>query len=353
MHRSGRSPAQRFRFEQYIPALEAAGWQCELSPVVSAADDAPIYSPGHAAAKARVFAGALLTRLRDVRRVRAFDVVFVSREALMINWGGIEALLAGSGARLVYDFDDALWLQGHATAGGPWSWLRGGAPKLPGILRRADLVLAGNDYLADYARAFASRVEVMPTTVDTATHRPLPRPPNPLPVIGWSGSPSTVPYFDALTPALMRVRDALGGQVRFRLFGDASYRNAALALSGEPWRLETEVADTAALDIGLMPLPEDAWTRGKCGFKALLYMACGVPAVVSPVGVNREIVADGVNGMWADGEDAWVAALTRLARDPGTRARLAAAGRRTVEERYSLAAHRERFVALMASLVQA
>ena len=138
MHRPKRSPGQRFRFEQYIPYLEQNGYVCDMSYIVSEADDRIVYAPGHYAEKLLLFAKSVVTRLKDVLAARRYDIVFIYREALMINTGVIEALLAASGARTVLDFDDAIWLQGVSKNNARLSWLRGGTPKLPGILRRMD-----------------------------------------------------------------------------------------------------------------------------------------------------------------------------------------------------------------------
>ena len=309
MHRPRRSPGQRFRFEQYLDYLRENGVECDLSYLISETDDRVLYAPGGYGKKLGIFLKSIAIRLRDVLAARRYDMVFIYREALMVNTGVIEALLAQTRARLVFDFDDAVWLQPVSDANARLAFLRAGPSKIPGALRRMDMVFAGNAYLADYARQFNDRVEIVPTTLDTRTHAPQPRPEKPRVCIGWNGSPSTVAYFDGLTPALARVRERFGDRIYFKLVGDPRYANPALGVQGQAWREETEVADTLEFDIGLMPLPDDPWTRGKCGFKALLYMALAIPPVIAPIGVNREIVTDGVNGYLASNDDQWVEAI--------------------------------------------
>lgn len=350
MHRPKRSPGQRFRFEQYIPYLEQNGYVCDMSYIVSEADDRIVYAPGHYAEKLLIFAKSVVTRLKDVLAAQRYDIVFIYREALMINTGVIEALLAATGARTVFDFDDAIWLQGVSKNNTRLAWLRGGTPKLPGILRRMDLVIAGNAYLADYAKQFNDNVTVVPTTLDTDTHAPFPAPPHDGICIGWSGSFSTAPYFDAIAPVLGQLKAQFGDRIYFKMLGDPSYRRPDLGIVGLPWREETEVADTAEFDIGLMPLPDDDWSRGKCGFKALLYMALAIPPVASPVGVNSDIIEDGVNGYLPGGESAWVETLGRLITHPDLREEIGLRGRNTVVERYSLRSQRERYLALFDAL---
>ena len=353
MHRPRRSPGQRFRFEQYIPYLEQHGYVCDLSSIISEADDQIIYAPGRYAEKLWIFGKSVLTRLKDVIAAGRYDIIFIFREALMVNSGVIEALLARSTARLIFDFDDAIWLQGVNRANAPLAWLRRGPSKIPAILRRVDMVVAGNAYLADYARQFNAIVRVVPTTLDTDTHAPQPHAPRSNICIGWSGSPSTAAYFDGLAPALVRVKQIFGDSVYFKMIGDATYRRPDLGIVGVPWREDTEVEETAELDIGVMPLPDDAWTRGKCGFKALLYMALAIPPVVSPVGVNADIVQDGVNGFLAADDEAWINALGRLILDQRLRLELGRRGRETVVERYSVRAQHERYVALFDELCAA
>lgn len=352
MHRPGRSPGQRFRFEQYLGYLEQNGWTCDVSHLISEADDRVLYRPGGFLRKGGIFVRSVLTRLADVVRARRYDVVFVYREALMVNTDLIEQMLARSSAQLVYDFDDAIWIPAISTGNEALGWLRG-ASKVDRIIRRADLVLAGNEYLADHARALNSNVHVMPTTVDTDLYAPPPPRPEGRVRIGWSGSPSTAPYFDALAPALVRVQERFGDRVEVRMFGDGKYASEQLGIRGVAWTRESEPVEVARMDVGVMPLPDDPWARGKCGFKALLYMAFGVPAIVSPVGVNTDIIRDGENGLLARTDDEWVDALTALIEDPARRHRLGMAGRETVVARYSVQATRERYLSLLDTLASA
>jgi glycosyltransferase involved in cell wall biosynthesis len=350
MHRPKRSPGQRFRFEQYISHLGKNGYCCDQSYIISESDDKIIYIPGNYSRKIVVFLKSLVIRLQDVCRAHRYDIIFIHREALMVNLGIIEHLFRYSGAKLVFDFDDAIWLKKVSTANETLGWLRAGPSKIPGVLRRMDLVLAGNSYLADYARQYATNVQIVPTTLDTDRHAPQPARPHQGVCIGWSGSFSTSPYLDMLQPALSRVKQRFGERVYFKVIGDAAYQRPELGITGIAWSEATEVEETAEIDIGLMPLPDDPWSRGKCGFKALLYMSMGIAAVVSPVGVNDDIVEDGVNGFKATDENMWVDRLGRLVEDPDLRAALGRRGRETVVQRYSVLSQRDRYVALFDEL---
>jgi glycosyltransferase involved in cell wall biosynthesis len=225
---------------------------------------------------------------------------------------------------------------------------------VPRLIGLADQVWAGNAYLADYARRFNQHVEVVPTTVDTDRQRRQPRGAADGAVcLGWTGSPSTIKHFELVVPILLRLRERFGDRIAFRVIGDGSYRNDQLGVAGLPWREETEIADLSAIDVGLMPLPDDEWAKGKCGLKALQFMAMELPVVTSPVGVNTEIVQDGNNGFLAQSEDEWFERLSALIESARLRRDVGSAARRTVVERYSVISQRERYLALLGGLVSA
>ena len=352
-HRPGRAPNQRFRFEQYTDFLHDNGLECELSYLLDERADRVLYRPGRAADKGWILARALARRLRDVARSRRFDLVVVVRESFFAGGAFIEAMLARSGAALAFDFDDALWCLDVSPANRRWDWLK--APSKTGrIIALADLVLAGNEHLAGYARRHtaADRVVVMPTTIDTELYRPRPRRQPGGPVrIGWSGSTSTIKHFALALPVLTELRARFGDRVEFTVIGDGDYRHEPLDIAGKPWSRASELDDLAGFDIGIMPLPDEDWARGKCGLKGLQCMALAVPVVMSPVGVNRAIIDDGGNGMLASSDAEWVDKLGRLVESAELRAELGDAGRQTVVERYSVAAHRDRYLATLAGVI--
>jgi glycosyltransferase involved in cell wall biosynthesis len=193
--------------------------------------------------------------------------------------------------------------------------------------------MVGNNYLAEYARRFNRKVTVIPTTIDTDTYRVEPVRDTASPVIGWTGSYSTVQHLDVLRSTLSEL--AKRERFRVRVIGPSDYKLEGVEVEVVPWRSRTEVQDLAAVDIGIMPLPDNLWSRGKCGCKALQYMGLGIPAVCSPVGVNTDLIRDGENGFLANSAEEWIARLTVLLRSPELRRKLGMAGRKTVEERFS------------------
>ena len=162
---------------------------------------------------------------------------------------------------------------------------------------------------------------------------------------------TTIQHFDLMIPVLRRLRERYGDAVRFKVIGDGRYRDEELGIQGQAWSEQTEVSDLSDIDIGVMPLPDDEWARGKCGLKGLQYMALEIPTIMSQVGVNTEIIDDGVNGFLAGDEDEWLTKLTSLIESTELRGKLGSAGRETVEQRYSVRSQRERYLSLLTGLV--
>jgi glycosyltransferase involved in cell wall biosynthesis len=347
-----RNPSQRYRIEQWEPLLAARGVEVTYRPFESEELNAVLYKPGRWAEKLRLVAHASARRLSDVRDAKRFDAVYLLREAALLGPAVFERMLARAGAPYVFDFDDAVFERYVSPSNGYLSYL-----KFPGktrtVCRLAAHVMAGNEYLADYARRVNPNVTVVPTTVDTGKYTVEPRVPNEVPVVGWTGSYSTAQHLRTLAPALRR----LAGKERFRLRVISSPGIPLEGLEGVdvelvPWRSETEVEDLRPFDVGVMPLPDEPWTRGKCGMKALQYMGLAIPTVCSPVGVNSEIVCDGENGFLAADESEWVEKLSLLLRSPELRERLGRAGRATVEERYSAERQAPRVFQVFESVVR-
>lgn len=343
-HRPERSPGQRFRFEQYLPALEAAGWQWDHSHLVNADDDRILYQHGNYWEKARFVRRCHRIRRADVARMNDYDVIFIYREALMTRSIRYEKRFKAGRAKLIFDFDDAVWLPSTSDANRRWAWMKDPG-KTSKLIALCDRVFAGNAYLADYARRFnPSGTLVVPTTIDTDEYLPKQgRSDGPV-VIGWSGSITTIQHFRYAIPALQELKARYGDRIAIRVIGDGTYREPALGVEGLPWKKATELDDLRAMDIGIMPLPDDEWARGKCGLKGLQYMALGLPTIMSPVGVNSEIIRDGDDGFLASTTEEWVTRLARLVEDADLRRRMGEAARRTVVERYSLNAWKDRYV---------
>lgn len=340
------SPGQRYRVEAFLPHLARRGIEFRYDWLLDRDEVRIFYGRESPARKARIAASAAVRRLGSVLRPGPVDVYFVQREAFFL-FNAWSEWLAHLRAPVVFDFDDAIWIHAISDANRRFAVLKN-VEKIPRIVSLAHTVLAGNEYLAAWARQHARNVHVVPTCVDTERFRPPAARPTAGPVtIGWSGSPSTFSHLRPLMPALERLKAKYGDRVRLRVMGDERFSHAPLQLRGEAWSSDAELDLLREMDIGLMPLPDDAWTRGKCGLKGLVSMSMGAATVMSPVGVNTEIVTHGENGFLARTDDEWVEVLSRLIDDAALRQRVGAAGRETVVQRYSIARWQEPLATLL------
>lgn len=339
----------RFRIAQFIPYLESVGFEVTLDSLFTPEFFRLVYKPGHYLRKAITFAALSLKRLSVLRETSHFDVIFIYREMFPLGPALVERLLARKRPPLVLDFDDAIFLPNVSDANRLIAAFKR-PQKVASIIRCSDHVIAGNEYLAGYARQFNSAVTMIPTSVDTQLFVPSRTPPGNgtahEPIVGWIGSPTTGTYIRSLANVLRRVREQHRFVLRVSGVGER-FDVPGVTVQNEPWQLDREVELFNTCDVGVYPLADDEWSKGKCGFKAIEFMACGVPVVAAAVGVNRDIIQDGVNGFLASTEAEWVDKLGRLLADPDMRRRFAVAGRRTIEERYSLAVNAPRLAALL------
>lgn len=342
--------SSRYRVLQYLPYLEAHGIRCTVSSFLSPRFYRMAYQRGHWWAKSGHFLVSSLKRVRDMMRSGRYDVVFIHLEAFPIGPPFIEWLLSVRGLPIVFDLDDAIFLPRSSMANPLVRWFR--MPnKISTILRWSRCVITCNDYLRQYAEQFSPQVYVIPTCVDVQQFNvPASRPHRSRALIGWIGSYSTAPYLDVLKPVLPRLAERY--EFTFKIVGSTRpFRLPGVDIIQEPWTLARDVSYFQELDIGVYPLPPEPWVLGKTGFKTVQYMAVGVPCVVSDIGRNREIVRDGVNGFLAATDGEWVEKLGRLLSDPHLREKLGQMGRRTVEERYSLAVHAPTLISVLREAV--
>ena len=344
------SPGQRFRIEQWEPMLRQRGVEVTYAPFESDELHQMLYLPGRMGRKLRLTARAFARRISLVNSATQYDACYIFREAALLGPPIVEYLLRRRGVPIVFDFDDAIFVSYRSPANGYLSYLKF-AGKTKTICRLSSHVMVGNPYLAEYAKQFNSCVTIIPTTIDTRKY-PVRRvhTQSEVPLIAWTGSYSTVQHLDTLRRALQKL--AQRERFRLRVIGTPEYRLEGVEVEALPWHSETEVDDLAQADIGIMPLPDDAWSKGKCGLKALQFMALGIPTVCSPVGVNTVILQDGQNGFIADTPEEWVEKLGLLLRSPELRKRLSDAGRETVETRYSASVHAPRVYDIFASIVR-
>lgn len=345
------SPGQRFRIEQWEPELRKRGVEIICEPFESAELHECLYLRGHMVRKASLILHAFRRRFSLLPKIRQFDAVYLFREAALLGPAILERQLAKSGVPLIFDFDDAIFVPYFSPANGILSLLKlAGKTKI--ICARASHVMVGNRYLAAYARQFNQNVTIIPTTIDTDKFVPTKdnRKTDGIPVLGWTGSYSTMQHLDTIKGILKSLAQQV--QFRLRVITSGHYNMEGVEVEVIQWRSVSEVEDLLPIDIGLMPLPEDRWSLGKCGCKALQYMSLSIPTVCSPTGVNSEIVQDGVNGFLARTNDEWVDRLTTLLHSPDLRKKIGAAGLATVEEKYSKRAQAPRVYEVFRSVLK-
>lgn len=348
----GISPGQRFRLEQWAPLLRSRhGISIDFSPFESPALTEVLYQHGRRATKAALMLQDAFRRREALATAAGYDAVVIYREVSLLGPAVYERLLARGRIPIIFDFDDAIWIAGAGTVNGAFSRLR-----FPGktatICRLASAVVVGNQYLAEYARRHSQHVHVVPTTVDLNLFPLQPHLPYEDPfTIVWSGSLSTLPQLETARSALERLGRRRRTVLRVICSRPPPWEIDGVTTEFVPWSAEGEAATLGRAHAGIMPLPDNQFTRGKCGAKALLCMAVGVPVVISPVGVNAEIIESGRNGLLARTADEWVAALDSLASSPALRERLGLAGRITVQERYSADIGAAKFAQVVTSVL--
>lgn len=338
--------SSRLRMYQYAPHFARAGVEVAVSPLLEDAYVEALYSGRRAVPT--VLAG-YWRRLRLLLRKHEWDVVWIEKE--LLPWlPAVFERIRGWPAVAV-DYDDAVFHRYDQHPNRGVRRLLG--DKIDRVMANASLVTAGNRYLAERASAAGcQRVELLPTVVDLERYPVVARhdPAQPPLRIGWVGSPATADYLQMVAPVVAKL--AASSAVEALAVGARPDQVQGTPFRAVPWAEETEVETISSFDIGIMPLPDAPWERGKCGYKLIQYMACGVPVIASPVGVNQEIVSPGDNGLLADGDDAWLDRLQALAADPQARERMGRAGRARVEEWYSLQAQAPRLLAMLDQLAK-
>lgn len=335
------SASTRQRLLQYVPSLEMAGFQIDHHPLLG--DD---YVHGLVTGQRPSLSSIIRSyahRVEQLVAARGCDLIWVYAELFPWLPAMFEKLAFRSGKPLIYDMDDAFFVPYEGKL-----FLNG---KLEPLLRGASACACGNDYLRDYAARFCDRSVLVPTVVDTTAYRPRRKTGRRPLTIGWIGSPSTWCNVQPLLPVIRQI--CAEGPVRLRVIGAGveAERDRFPGIELVEWSETTEIAEVQAMDIGIMPLLDQPFQRGKSGYKLVQYMACGLPVVASPVGVNAQMVTPGENGFLASSPEEWRSALVALLDDPALRDRMGQAGRLLADRSYSLASQAPRMVSLFESVV--
>ena len=341
-------PSSRYRVFQFLPHLQALGIGCDVNPLFGEVYFSILKVQPPALAlllKIPYVFACFIKRLLALVTLGGRDLIVIEGQLFPYAPPLVERLLRWCGYRMVIEMDDAIYLT------------RGHERKIPALLAMAHGAVVGNEQLASYARQFAPQVWVVPTVVDT--DRFLPKQPSVGPprdptqdtiTLVWMGLAYNLAYLDVLAPAIRALQTRF--HLRLRVVCSRPPKLEGVNVEFRVWNMDREVADLQDAAIGVVPLNDTAWARGKCGLKLLQYMAVGLPAIASPVGVNRDVIMTGHNGFLAATTQEWYDCLESLCRQPQLRQDIGLAARRTVEERYSLSVWGPRLADLYQALVQ-
>ena len=333
--------SSRLRFLQYLPFFQDKGWVIDQRPLFSNVYLNALYS-----GKPRLLEvlKGYFYRMIVLLEVRKYDLILLEKELYPFLPAWIERFLSWRNIPYIVDYDDAQYHRYDLNPIPLVRYLMGN--KIDVVMRHAALVITGNQYLADRAKAAgARRVEIIPTVVDTNRYQPGYASEVNKPIVGWIGTPQTSDYLSPLLPVFDRLERDL--DVRFVAVGARPSDFKHLPIEIWPWTEKTEIDSIQRFDIGIMPLQDNPWERGKCGYKLIQCMACAIPVVASPVGVNKDLVEPDINGFLAKNEQEWYQHLRTLLLDPVKRKYMGQKGREKIEEQYSLAKQATRFVELI------
>lgn len=340
----GKAPSQRFRFEHFLKFMEENDSHWDFKPFVSPGSYEKLYNHRGLLSKIAMLIGGFVSRFLALFKLRRYQIVFIHRELTPFGPPVFEWIIAKLlKNKIIYDFDDAIWLPDQHGENQSWKWLKWRS-KVKWICKWSWKVAVGNRYLAEYAERYNQNVVVLPTVVDTKVHAPEIRNQKletKRPIIGWTGSHSTLKYLDLILPTLLKLEKE--SDFEFRVIANQDPQLPLKNYQFVTWKKESEIEDLKAFDIGVMPLPDDEWAKGKCGFKLIQYLALEIPAVASPVGVNKEIVLPGKTGLLASSEQEWTSSMSELVQNKNLRTEMGQEGRKLVKKHYSVDAQKQVF----------
>lgn len=344
--------ATRYRLQQFVAPLADRGIVLTIHPFLDSKLFQRLYVQRSLPRTAGGLFKSALMRLAEVIPARKADVIMVQREAMMFGPPLIEWLATHAFKRpMVLDLDDATYISYTSpTYGGLGKALKWSS-KTDELIKWAALVTCGNRSIAEYVSSKGVPARIIPTVVDTDIFKPAPeRAAEGAVVLGWIGTHSTFPYLESIFPALQKL--AARYQLRLKVVGAGkdAISLPGVAVENTAWKMEHEVRDFQSIDIGLYPLDVslyEGWAAGKSGFKAIQYMAVGVPYVATPVGASAEIGEAGITHLFASQLDEWYGALETLIVDAGRRRAMGAAGRLHVVAHYGLAAQADKLSAAL------
>lgn len=345
----GKAPSQRFRFEQYLTFLEENGFEITSKPFIDLKTWDLLYKPGLFFQKTIGMLKSTGKRFLLLFTLKKYDFIFMHREAMQFGPPIIEFIICKIlKKKVLYDFDDAIWLKNHSDSNALLSFTKWYS-KVHNICRWVDSIQCGNDYLGKFARQYNPNVHIIPTSIDTKNkHNQIIDYNREKVTIGWTGSHSTMHYLDFIVPIIKQLE--INHPINFIVISDRNPAYDLTSLEYCQWNKDSEIDDLARIDIGIMPLKQNEWAEGKCAFKGLQYMSLGIATVMSPVGMNNQLIQHGENGFLAETPEEWLAYLKELIENKTLRKKIGLAGNQTVQNNYSVEALKTKYLNLFKTL---
>jgi len=344
------APGPRSSIELWERVLTPAGITFDYAPFEDDELHAVLYTRGRVSEKIRLMSKAYARRFARMRAIRDYDAVLVYREAALIGPELFERWVAHTGVPIIYQLDDPLYVPYRSPANGYLSYLKFFG-KVGRIARMSAITIVNAPQHHEYVSRYTSQIRTIPILVDGDEYRyeQRRRTDADLVRIGWTGSPTTAPNLKLIARPLRRLADR--EDVELVMIGGGDFRLPSVPLHVVPWQASTEVDDLRRLDIGLLPVPVTEWNKRKFFMKLIQYMSLGIPPVCTPIGANPNVVLHGENGLLADDEADWDAALTRLVEDPDARAAMGDAAARTAHASYTVQARAEDIIEAFTSAI--
>jgi glycosyltransferase involved in cell wall biosynthesis len=340
------APSQRFRVELYERFMKQDGIDYTIAPFMDVTTWNILYKGGSTFQKALGIVKGYLYRWKTILfDVPRYDYIFVHREAAPMGPPVFEWIIAKLWRKkMIFDFDDAIWIP-NTSAENKWiAWFKA-FWKIALICKWSYKVTGGNQFLCSFALQHNPNTILLPTCVDVELyHNKIKEHHTGHVTVGWTGSQSTLFYLDMLLPIIQELQEEIS--FTFLVIANKDPNLPLKDYKFIPWSEQTEVEDLLQMDVGVMPLEPDAWSEGKCGFKLIQYLSLGIPAVASPVGVNRIIIDDNINGYCAVTKEEWKKYLQLLIKDAPLRKQLGSKGREKIVQQYSVQSQRSTFINL-------
>lgn len=342
-----KAPSQRLKFEQYYDHFRAAGYDLTISSFVSPSFWNVIYKKGHLLQKAYYTIAGYIRRLRDLFRIRRYDIVYVHLWVTPLGPPVFERIVRSLGRKLIFDIDDLVYLKNLKSKATPFISKLKGAQKPLYLMRVADHVITCTPYLDNFVRQFNTHTTDISSTVDTEAYRPkidyslkegkI--------VLGWSGSLSTAKYLHLLDDVFRQLRNHI--DYKLLVLGDRNFRIEGIEIEAYDWEKSIELSTISRFDIGLYPLPDEEWVYGKSSLKAIQYMAMGIPTLGTAIGTNFRVIADGESGFLVQTPEEWVNRIIQLALDMELRKRIGENARQKVITNFSISANKDIYLEIL------